>query len=103
MSTNLLGLLGYDESDPEVQSAREDAAEHTSLIETLVRMRHERSFTQSQIAERVGTTRAKAPNFERVGGNPTLATIHCYARAVGTRTQWSIMDSETGPSSGRTE
>jgi transcriptional regulator with XRE-family HTH domain len=91
MTSNLLDLLGYDESDPEVQAARRDAAELSNLIESLVLARKERGLTQTEVAARMETTQSTVSNFERIGGNPTLGTIQRYARAVGARARFSIV------------
>lgn len=91
MGANLLGLLGHDESDPEVQAALRDANDQADTIEHLVRTRRERSLTQRDVADRMGTTQSAVSNFERIGGNPTIGTIQRYARAVGARVRVSVV------------
>lgn len=91
MASNLLGLLGYDESDPEVKAARRDAADLANLIESLVLARKDRGLTQADVAARMETTQSTVSSFERIGGNPTISTIQKYARAVGARTRMTVV------------
>lgn len=96
MPEGLFALLGYDEADPKVAAAREDASELSDLIETLTRARHDRGLTQKAVAHEMETTQSAVSNFERIGGDPKISTILRYARAIGAAVQFVVTFNRQG-------
>jgi predicted XRE-type DNA-binding protein len=93
---DFLSELGFDPEDPSVRAAADDAQTHARIIETLVHVRSDRTMTQADVAERMGTTQSRVSNFERVGGDPRLSTLLRYARAVDTKLKISATAAPRG-------
>lgn len=91
MGSKLLGLLGYDEQDPQVAAGRKHGAAIARLIETLVRARERLGLRQVQVAKAMGTTQSAISNFERVGGDPKMSTVLRYADAIGADVQFMVI------------
>jgi transcriptional regulator with XRE-family HTH domain len=53
--------------------------------ESIRRARLDAGLTQTQLAERLGTTQSAVARLERRGSNPRLATLDAIARATGAR------------------
>lgn len=90
MTEGLLALLGFDEDDPRVAAAREDAQALSNLVETLVLARHDCGLTQKAVALEMETTQSTISNFERIGGDPKFSTLLRYARAIGARIRFVV-------------
>lgn len=85
MSTDLFDLLGMDPDDPETREALEDAEVAERIVATLIDLRQRQRLTQTQVAERMGTTQSVVSKFEQGTGDPHLSTLQRYARAVNAR------------------
>ncbi|CAM3961235.1 helix-turn-helix domain-containing protein [Nocardiopsis gilva] len=83
MGTGLYEYLGVNPEDPRQQQAEEDAREHADLMDALISLREQGGLSQSDVADRMGTTQSVVSDLERIGGNPRISTIQRYARAVG--------------------
>jgi transcriptional regulator with XRE-family HTH domain len=93
---DFLSELGFDPEDQAVRAAAEDAQTHARIIETLVHVRNDRTMTQADVADRMGTTQSRVSNFERIGGDPRLSTLLRYARAVDTKLRISATAAPRG-------
>jgi transcriptional regulator with XRE-family HTH domain len=51
----------------------------------------EAGLTQTEVAERIGTTQSAIARLEGGGVSPSLATLRRYAEATGTRLQVSLV------------
>lgn len=93
---NFLSELGFDPEDPSVRAAADDAQTHARIIETLVHVRNDQAMTQSDVADRMGTTQSRVSNIERIGGDPRLSTLLRYARAVDAKVRMSVIAAPRG-------
>lgn len=78
----------YDEimEDPEVQAEIEKIKPEFNLLRQILRCRKEAGLTQTQLAERMGTTQSGLSRIESrlmQGKMPSLHTLQRYADAVG--------------------
>lgn len=85
MGSDLLRLGGIDPEDPLVKANLEDARQVERLIDSLVALRQRLGLTQTELADRMGTTQSAVSKFERAGGDPRLSSVQRYARAVDAR------------------
>lgn len=53
------------------------------LLEALVVLRRTKKLTQEQVAARMNRSKTAVSNFERLGADPHMSTIHRYAAAIG--------------------
>lgn len=93
---DFLSELGFDPEDPSVRAAADDAQTHARVIETLVQVRNDQAMTQSDVADRMGTTQSRVSNIERIGGDPRLSTLLRYARAVDAKVRMSVIAAPRG-------
>ncbi|MBB6171543.1 transcriptional regulator with XRE-family HTH domain [Nocardiopsis mwathae] len=94
MGTGLYEHIGVDPDDPRQKQADEDAREYANLIDALVSLRKQGGLSQSDVAQRMGTTQSVVSDLERIGGNPRISTIQRYARAVGWRLRFGVLTSK---------
>lgn len=78
----LAEVLGFEQDDPEILAASEDARRIDNLFDALVAHRQKLKLSQSKVAERMGTTQSAVSELERSGSNPKLFTLLKYARAI---------------------
>ena len=71
--------------DPEFREEYARADDEFKLIEALVRARVAAKLTQTELAERLGTTQSAVARLEGGRVSPSLATLRRYAAATGTR------------------
>lgn len=71
--------------DPEFRREYERADEEFTLIEALIRARTAANLTQTELAERLGTSQSAVARMEGGGVSPSVATLRRYAKATGTR------------------
>lgn len=83
MRKSLVELAGHDPQDPAVLGAKEDFERLAIYVDTLVDLREAASMTQTEVAQRMGTTQSAVSDLERTGSNPRIDTLQRYARAVG--------------------
>ena len=85
------GLREQVEAEKEdiLRRGRQVFAEHEQAVaETigdLKRARQSQGLSLQQVAERMGTDRSNVHRLERGFGNPTVATLARYAKAIGRR------------------
>ncbi|MGN6488134.1 MAG: helix-turn-helix domain-containing protein [Devosia sp.] len=77
--------------NPEFRAEYEKADAEFAVIEALVKARMEAGLTQTEVAERIGTTQSAIARLEGGGISPSLATLRRYAEATGTRLQVSLV------------
>lgn len=66
--------------------------DHLDLHRALVEMRKKHELSQEEVGLRMGVSQATVAKFERLGANPTLATIRRYAMAVGAVIDTQVVD-----------
>ena len=71
--------------DPEFREEYARADDEFTLIEVLVRARRAAKLTQTELAQRLGTTQSAIARLEGGGVSPSFATLRRYAEATGTR------------------
>ncbi len=71
--------------DPEFRDEYARADDEFSLIDALVRARRAAQLTQTELAQRLGTTQSAVARLEGGGVSPSFATLRRYAEATGTR------------------
>ena len=64
------------EKDSEYNAAKEALKSHFALSDAVLRARMKRGWSQTELAERVGTKQANISRIEAGLGNPTLNLIH---------------------------
>jgi DNA-binding XRE family transcriptional regulator len=74
-------------------------AEEFSILDEFLKARAAAGITQSEVAERIGTTQSAVARLESGGGkhSPSLATLQKYAHALGCRLQLRLIN-ESGKS-----
>jgi predicted transcriptional regulator len=75
----------------EFRAEYEKADAEFAVIEALVKARTEAGLTQTELAERIGTTQSAIARLESGGVSPSLATLRRYAEATGTKLQVSLV------------
>ena len=83
--TKLKDLKEQWMKDPEFRREYERADEEFTLIEALIRARTAANLTQTELAERLGTSQSAVARMEGGSVSPSVATLRRYARATGTR------------------
>ncbi len=71
--------------DPEYRAEHERTQPAFDLMRALMRARVGSGLTQSEIAERMGTTQSAVARLEGWSANPSVNTLRKYAEATGTR------------------
>jgi len=73
--------------NPEFRGAYEDAGHRAAVLRRITQHRHEAKLTQSDVAERMGTTQSAISEIEGGASDPRLSTLFRYCRAVDLRMQ----------------
>ena len=81
--------------DPEFREEYERADAEYSLIEALVNARTAANLTQTELAERLGTTQSAVARMEGGRVSPSIATVRRYAEATGTRLIVGLVPADT--------
>ena len=81
----LKDLKGRFMKDPAFREEYARADEEYALAEAMVRARTAASLTQSQLAERIGTTQSAIARLEGGRLSPSVRTLRRYAEATGMR------------------
>ncbi len=71
--------------DPAFREEYARADEEYALAEAMVRARTAANLTQSQLAERIGTTQSAIARLEGGRQSPSVRTLRRYAEATGMR------------------
>jgi transcriptional regulator with XRE-family HTH domain len=77
------------EDDPTIGSRVAAALERRELARELADRRRSAGLTQSQLAERMGTSQGQVTRFES-GADTRLSTVARYAAAVGMKVEWTL-------------
>ena len=83
--TKLKDLKNRFMEDPEFREEYVRVDEEYALVEALVRARTEAKLTQTELAQRLGTTQSAVARLEGGRVSPSIATLRRYAEATGTR------------------
>lgn len=70
--------------DPDVQAEYDKLGPEMELVRELIQARSRAGLTQSQVAERMGTTQSTIARLES-GKSPNLKTLKRYAQATGAK------------------
>ena len=71
--------------NPEFADEYEKADAEFAIVEALVRARTKANLTQSELAERLGTTQSAVARLEGGRVSPSVATLQRYAEATGAK------------------
>lgn len=88
--SDLYDVLGINPDDPAVRDGEDDAEEIMHLVEALISIRAASHLTQTDVAERMGTTQSAISDIERLGGDPRVSTLQRYARALDVKLELGI-------------
>ncbi|HWV00731.1 MAG TPA: helix-turn-helix domain-containing protein [Devosia sp.] len=77
--------------DPEFRADYAKADAEYAVIEALIRARTKAKLTQSELAQRIGTTQSAIARLEGGRVSPSLATLRRYAEATGARLQIDLV------------
>jgi ribosome-binding protein aMBF1 (putative translation factor) len=83
----LIDELAQD--DPSIHSRVAAALERRELARQLAERRRTAGLTQSQLAQRMGTSQGQVTRFES-GADTRLSTVARYAAAVGLKVEWTL-------------
>ena len=72
-------------ANPAVQAAHKDQAAEFDMARELIAARSRAGLTQSDVAERMGTTQSVIARLEGGKAAPSLRSVQRYAEAVGAR------------------
>ncbi len=72
-------------TDPATQAAYEAQAPEFDMARELIAARSRAGLTQSDVAQRMGTTQSVIARLEGGKGVPSMRTVQRYAQAVGGR------------------
>ena len=78
-------------NNPEFRSEYAKADAEFAVIEALVKARMNAGLTQTELADRIGTTQSAIARLEGGGVSPSLATLRRYAEATGTTLKVSLV------------
>lgn len=78
--------------DPAFVAAYEDVDDRTRLLRELLGRRKGQRLSQHDVARAMGTTQSAVSELEGGGNDPRLSTLQRYARAVGARLAFQILD-----------
>jgi predicted transcriptional regulator len=70
-------------SDPKVAAEYEALAPQFAVIKALMAARRKARLSQSEVAERMGTTQSSIARMESGKGSVTIESISKYAKATG--------------------
>jgi predicted transcriptional regulator len=73
------------------------AARRRELVKELVKARHERGLSQTEIAAQMGTSQSAVARLERGDVDVRLSTLERYAAAVGHTVDWSVRPNQEEP------
>lgn len=95
----MMGDMGKDDldrlidelaaDDPTITSRVAAALERRELARQLAERRRTAGLTQSQLAQRIGTSQGQVTRFES-GADTRLSTVARYAAAVGMKVEWTL-------------
>lgn len=77
-------------SSPGYRAAHEVSEPVCELASALISARAPADLTQTQIAERMGTTQSAVARLEGGRSNPSMQTLEKYAKSTGTRLKISF-------------
>jgi transcriptional regulator with XRE-family HTH domain len=77
------------EGDPSITARVAAALERRELARQLAERRRSAGLTQSEVAERMGTSQGQVTRFES-GADTRLSTVARYAAAVGMKVEWAV-------------
>lgn len=77
------------QDDPGLELRVAAALERRELARQLAARRREAGFTQTEVADRMGTSQGQVARFES-GADTRMSTVARYAAALGVTVNWSI-------------
>jgi len=83
---------------PDVKAEFDRLAEEFAFLDQFLKARAEAGLSQSQLAERIGTTQSAIARLESGSGKhqPSLGTLRKYASAVGCRLELRLVKDPAG-------
>lgn len=93
MATNLKQFKARALARPEVRREYDQLAEEFAFLDEILKARAEAGLTQTEVAERIGTTQSAVARLESGSGkhSPSLATLEKYASALGYKLQLRLV------------
>lgn len=76
--------------DPEYAKEFQEQEEEFNIARELIRARTQAGFTQSDVAERMGTTQSAIARMESGRPLPSMRSLQRYAQAIGSKVKISL-------------
>ncbi len=76
------GFLNKKRSQPEIHKAEEDQKLQLDFADAVIRARLKKGWSQSELAQQVGTRQANVSRIESGLANPTLRLVQKLAQAL---------------------
>jgi predicted transcriptional regulator len=83
-----------DEELPVLPGFREIAERRREIVAELVAQRHAAGLSQTDVADRMGTSQPAVARLEAGGVDVRLSTLERYAAVVGVRLSWQMYRDE---------
>jgi ribosome-binding protein aMBF1 (putative translation factor) len=90
MSTTFKQFKTKALKDPVVKAEYEALGPEYELVKTIIRERTNRGWSQTQLAEAIGSRQPVISRLEQGNGNPSLSTLQKIARALDLSLQVSM-------------
>lgn len=90
MSTTFKQFKTKALKDPVVKSEYEALGPEYELVKTIIRERIKRGWSQTQLAEAIGSRQPVISRLEQGNGNPSLSTLQKIATALNLSLQVSM-------------
>ena len=78
-------MLARDLKDPEFKKEYDALEPEYTMVRSLIDKRLAAGLTQKELADKIGTRQSVISNLEGGDANPTLATLHKVAAALGAK------------------
>ena len=78
-------------NDPEYKKAYTELEEEFLVAKALIKARKSANLTQTQVAERMGTTQSVVARMESGNPLPSLKSVVRYAAAVNSRIEFKLV------------
>lgn len=82
MATSFKQLKTSVLKDPKIKAEYEALGPEYEVIKTIIKARNKRGWSQTDLAEAIGSRQPVISRLERGGSNPSLETLHRIAKAL---------------------
>ena len=90
MTTSFKQFKSKALKNPAVKAEYEALGPEYEVVKTIIRERINRGWSQTDLAEAIGSRQPVISRLEQGGGNPSLSTLHKIAKALDLSLQVSM-------------